>query len=159
MISKRQLYAMGEPLGDSATSYKPGGRVYGGGGSGGGNSSYVVEQLTSTVDPASGTRNYSDGTSVQMSPEELYAWQLFQRPGFLPSFDVGTNYVPKDMLARIHEGEAIVPKAYNPWANGQSMQGGDPELLAEMRANHVAANAWMLAPSSAARESMTRESV
>lgn len=35
MISKRQLYALGEPLGDSATRPKPGGRVYGGGGGGG----------------------------------------------------------------------------------------------------------------------------
>ncbi|BBB65916.1 hypothetical protein UNDYM_1663 [Undibacterium sp. YM2] len=31
----------------------------------------------------------------------------------LPSFDVGTNYVPQDMLALIHEGEKITPKAYN----------------------------------------------
>ncbi|WP_079437559.1 phage tail tape measure C-terminal domain-containing protein [Zoogloea sp. LCSB751] len=31
----------------------------------------------------------------------------------LPSFDVGTNYVPKDMIAMIHEGEMIVPKAFN----------------------------------------------
>ena len=35
MISKHQLYAMGETLGDSATRTKPGGRVYGGGGGGG----------------------------------------------------------------------------------------------------------------------------
>ena len=34
MISKRQLYAMGETFGDSATRTKPGGRIYGGGGSG-----------------------------------------------------------------------------------------------------------------------------
>ena len=34
----------------------------------------------------------------------------------LPSFDVGTNYVPRDTLAKIHEGEAIIPKAFNPWA-------------------------------------------
>jgi hypothetical protein len=32
MISKRQLYALGEPLGDGATRTKPGGRVLGGGG-------------------------------------------------------------------------------------------------------------------------------
>ena len=31
----------------------------------------------------------------------------------LPSYDVGTNYVPQDMVAQIHEGEAIIPKAYN----------------------------------------------
>ncbi len=33
-----------------------------------------------------------------------------------PAFAVGTNYVPRDMVAQIHEGEAIVPKAYNPAA-------------------------------------------
>ncbi len=31
----------------------------------------------------------------------------------LPSFDVGTNYVPKDMEAVVHKGEAIVPKRFN----------------------------------------------
>jgi len=36
----------------------------------------------------------------------------------LPAFRVGTNYVPHDMDARIHEGEAIVPKQYNPAAGG-----------------------------------------
>lgn len=38
----------------------------------------------------------------------------------LPSYDIGTNYVPKDMIAQIHEGEQIVPKAYNPSLNNQS---------------------------------------
>lgn len=32
----------------------------------------------------------------------------------IPRLDTGTNYVPKDMLAMIHEGEAVVPKEYNP---------------------------------------------
>lgn len=40
----------------------------------------------------------------------------------LPKFAVGTNYVPRDMVARIHEGEAIVPKAYNPAAGGMGGQ-------------------------------------
>lgn len=32
---------------------------------------------------------------------------------FLPSFDVGSNYVPNDMVAKIHKGERIVPAKYN----------------------------------------------
>ena len=51
----------------------------------------------------------------------------------LPAFAVGTNYVPRDMTARIHEGEAIVPKAFNPWANGGSTGGDNAALIAELR--------------------------
>lgn len=31
----------------------------------------------------------------------------------IPAFEVGTDYVPNDMLAQIHEGEKIVPKKFN----------------------------------------------
>lgn len=31
----------------------------------------------------------------------------------LPSLNVGTNYVPEDQLAFIHQGEAVVPKEFN----------------------------------------------
>ena len=34
-------------------------------------------------------------------------------PRFVPSYDVGTNYVPNDGLAYLHKGEAVVPKKYN----------------------------------------------
>jgi hypothetical protein len=48
----------------------------------------------------------------------------------LPSFDVGTNYVTKDMTARIHQGEAILPKAFNPWAGGSlPSNAGDSEKM------------------------------
>lgn len=36
----------------------------------------------------------------------------------IPKLATGTNYVPDDMLAMIHEGEAVVPKKFNPYANG-----------------------------------------
>lgn len=31
----------------------------------------------------------------------------------MPSFDVGTPYVPRDMIAKIHQGERIIPAAQN----------------------------------------------
>ena len=49
----------------------------------------------------------------------------------IPGFRIGTNYVPHDMLAQIHEGEAIVPKAYNPAAGGQQ---GNAALEAKLEA-------------------------
>jgi hypothetical protein len=42
----------------------------------------------------------------------------------IPRFAVGTDLVPRDMLAMIHQGEQIVPKAYNPHANGMGGGGG-----------------------------------
>jgi len=36
----------------------------------------------------------------------------------IPKLATGTNYVPQDMFAYLHEGEAVVPKKYNPAAAG-----------------------------------------
>lgn len=38
----------------------------------------------------------------------------------IPKLATGTNFVPKDTLAYIHQGEAVVPKKFNPYANGIS---------------------------------------
>lgn len=46
----------------------------------------------------------------------------------LPSYDVGTNYVPQDMIAQIHEGERIVPKAFN-----QANMMDTKDMVAELR--------------------------
>lgn len=40
----------------------------------------------------------------------------------IPKLATGTNYVPEDTLAMIHEGEAVVPKKFNPYANGINNQ-------------------------------------
>ena len=34
-------------------------------------------------------------------------------PRFIPQYEIGTNYVPNDGLAYLHQGEAVVPKKYN----------------------------------------------
>jgi hypothetical protein len=36
----------------------------------------------------------------------------------LPKFDVGTDYVPRDMVAMVHKGEAIIPAAQNRGGRG-----------------------------------------
>ena len=53
----------------------------------------------------------------------------------IPRFDVGTNYLPRDMLAQVHEGERIVPKADNAllMQRLQSPQGNNEALVAEIR--------------------------
>lgn len=65
-------------------------------------------------------------TAIGWTKEKVRAY--FEGAG-IPQFAVGTNYVPQDMTARIHEGEAIVPKAYNPAVN---RSGSD--LMLEFRA-------------------------
>lgn len=39
--------------------------------------------------------------------------QVSTRSTTIPSMDIGTNYVPNDGLAYLHQGEAVIPKRYN----------------------------------------------
>lgn len=55
----------------------------------------------------------------------------------LPQFRIGTNYVPRDMAAIVHEGEAIVPKAYNPAAGGVGGNSSRVEALLEGMAKEI----------------------
>jgi len=76
--------------------------------------------------------NLSNGFLAQatgFTEDEVKA--LFDSQG-LPSFDVGTNRIPRDMIAQLHKDEAVVPAAYNP-AVGGGGQNNDA-LIAELRA-------------------------
>jgi hypothetical protein len=57
----------------------------------------------------------------------------------VPSFAVGTNLVPHDMLAMIHKNEAIVPAPYNPAAGGTSTSDRHLKAMSE-RLDTIAAN-------------------
>jgi len=49
----------------------------------------------------------------------------------LPKLATGTNYVPRDMAVMLHEGEAVVPKEFNPALNGGGA--GSEALIAEIQ--------------------------
>lgn len=48
---------------------------------------------------------------------------------FVPQYETGTNYVPNDGLAYLHQGEAVIPKKYN---QPYQQQGLSPEERAYM---------------------------
>jgi phage gpG-like protein len=75
-----------------------------------------------------GVSQFELATATGYLPSDIK--KLFDNAG-IPAFAVGTNYVPKDMIAQIHQGEAIVPKAYNPSAGGAQ---NNDALIAEIRA-------------------------
>ena len=42
-----------------------------------------------------------------------HAFDRLDIPRFVPKYEQGTNYVPNDGLAYLHQGEAVIPKKYN----------------------------------------------
>lgn len=57
--------------------------------------------------------------------------------GELASFAVGTNYVPNDMVAQIHQGERIIPAADNARLMEMVQQGSNREEMRALRAEIV----------------------
>ena len=56
------------------------------------------------------------------------------RSAGIPGFSQGINVVPHDMLAQIHEGEAVVPAQFNPFNPRAANSANNDELVAELRA-------------------------
>lgn len=72
----------------------------------------------------------------------------------IPAYAVGTNYVTRDHVALVHEGEAIIPKAYNPAANPGLFQGSGLDRLIALQESFLSELAqiksavWTMATSS-----------
>lgn len=73
---------------------------------------YYKEAAKSINSNSDNARLYSDADIEEMRKRKL-----------LRSYAVGTNYVPSDGLAYLHQGEAVVPKKYNqPYQQGMSAE-------------------------------------
>lgn len=108
----------------------------------------VALGLLDSIDAALEGLNTSTKSAEQVIADAIAAGTEAQLTGLraivaaltgqsIPGFSVGTNYVTQDMTARIHQGEAIIPKAFNPWAGGKmSMGGGDSAAVVAQQREH-----------------------
>lgn len=103
---------------------------------------FAIDEAVGYVKSQVGQNNaqqvYKDAIAAGISAASLDAmmgWQAgtsndWAKLNNLPAFAVGTNYVQRDMVAKIHEGEAIIPKPFNPWAGGSQ---SDSAVVEEVR--------------------------
>lgn len=85
----------------------------------GGGASAAIDALYSSVlgrsADAAGKAFWMDkvNSGVSMSAITQAFYDSSEHQSSIPSFDVGTNSVPEDMLAKVHKGERIIPAADN----------------------------------------------
>lgn len=89
-----------------------------------------------SVDPAE-MADFLKAAKPELEAKANGTWQQWLKAHGVRGFAVGTNYVPTDMPAVIHEGERIIPAADNRElmrALSRPAQQGDTALLEEIRA-------------------------
>lgn len=79
--SRKQLEALGEPFGESATALKPGGRIYGGGGGGGDSTQTHISELPEWARPYA-QKVLGQAEAVSSQPYSRYPGDRLQ--GFTP---------------------------------------------------------------------------
>jgi hypothetical protein len=111
----------------------------------------AIASVTANLAASNAAQVYADATRTGISAASLDAlmgWgagtsNAWAVSNALPKFSAGINYVPHDMQAIIHEGEAVVPKVYNPFNPNaaqttrsmlQSGGANNAEVVAELRA-------------------------
>ncbi|MDE3016308.1 MAG: phage tail length tape measure family protein [Pseudomonadota bacterium] len=97
----------------------------------GNTASQTTNVVSNTVQTDANTAAVSANTAAVSSESAASGGRgLFSSVlSFLPAFDVGSNNVPRDMVAQIHQGEMIVPAAHAAdIRSGQSMLGGNRSM-------------------------------
>lgn len=94
-------------------------RLFGaaGGGTGGGGAGDLLGMLGGLF----GGGNMGAGGMGPPAPSGSGGGVLLGLMGLFSSFAVGTDYVPRDQLARVHQGERIVPESQNRGGSGHTI--------------------------------------
>jgi hypothetical protein len=130
VTSRRQLYAAGEPFGDSATQDKPFGRVYGGGGGGGGSSTTtngVAEEFKPLVNTFT-----QQAQKVAGTPWQAYTGQRFADMNATQNMGIGM------IQSRALNGSQTMQNAEN--TLNQFIQGGNTNPYLDSMVNKAQAN-------------------
>ncbi|HBI50262.1 MAG TPA: hypothetical protein DDY21_00210 [Candidatus Moranbacteria bacterium] len=69
----------------------------------------AIEMINKLIDKLNKVKGVDIGSIGKINTSDLQISSI-------PQLAVGTNYVPEDTLAYLHEGEAVLPKQYNPSA-------------------------------------------
>lgn len=99
---------------------------------------FPAEAVTELTQLSSLAKTSVDQLGVLQSIAAILSAQATAQGVSVPSFAVGTAYVPRDMLANIHQGETILPAPVSDFARRSGLQigpgGADSRaLLAELR--------------------------
>ena len=90
----------------------------------------MLELAAANASTLAELRRMQDQTAASL---EQTATVLAAKYGFkVPSYDVGTTFVPQDQLAMVHQGEAIIPRDLNPFTKGTG-SGNDASLEMGLR--------------------------
>ncbi len=81
----------------------------------GGLAGAAISAVSNWFAPGSSAGSYGVMASDGAAPAVASTTPIWSSsiPGVMPSYSVGTDYVPYDMVAKIHKGERIVPAAQN----------------------------------------------
>jgi hypothetical protein len=146
--SRRELYALGETLGDSATVKKVGGgRIFGGGGSGGGSPAPApTQQTTNTSNIPEYARPYVE-TMLGTTQQQIYNYDdqgnVTSLKPYQPYSEDPSKYIapfsPLQQQAQQGVADLSVPGQYNA-ATAGAMQGTGQALNAGNQYNMMATN-------------------